>query len=136
MIDIDDRQFPLVIYRFSGEVSLAELDAYLKRQEELLSRGKPIISMAIAQDLKMWEARVLRRQASWMKEHSELLRKYLLGAAIVISTPAVRGMLKAFLWIQPIQQPYRVCADVPEALAWLRTRCREAGASIQLPSSI
>jgi hypothetical protein len=136
MIEINDRHFPLLVFRFSGEVSLPELEDYLKRQEEFFARGQPMVSVALTHNLKIWEPKVLRRQATWMKDHSELLRKYLVGAAMVITTPAVRGMLKAIMWIQPIHQPYKVCADIPEALEWLRNRCREAGVAIKLPPTL
>jgi hypothetical protein len=62
------------------------------------------------------------------------MRKYSLGAALVITSPVVRGMLKALLWMQPMPQPHIVCGTTEEALRWLRDRFRSE--RIDLPSSL
>jgi hypothetical protein len=98
MIEIDDRYWPLVLYRFSGEVSLSELNEYLDRQDELLGRKQMTGSIVLTENLRMWDAAVLRRQAEWIRQHLDALRRYSIGAALVIQSPVVRGMLKAVLW--------------------------------------
>ena len=63
MIDVDERLWPLVIYRFRGQVSLQEMNDYLARQDVLLARRQPTLSLVLAEEAKLWEAVVLRRQA-------------------------------------------------------------------------
>jgi hypothetical protein len=136
MIDIDERHWPLVIYRFRGEVSLTELNAYLVRQDELLARHQPTASLVLAEEIKLWATPVLRRQADWIKQNQELLRRHSVGAALVLQSPIVRGMLKAILWMQPMPQPHAVCATVDDGLAWLRERVRRANLPLDLPAKL
>jgi hypothetical protein len=136
MIEIDDRHWPLVLFRFSGEVSLAQLNEYLKRQEEFFERGTPMGSLVLTENLRMWDAPVLRRQAEWIKQNVAVLRRYSVGAALIIHSPVVRGMLKAILWIQPMPQPHVVCSTADEALRWLRARFLAANISVALPTTI
>jgi len=136
MIEIDDRLWPLVIFRFRFRPSMDELERYLARQEEMLARKQPMISLVQAEQAKLWETPVLRRQAEWIKEHEALLRQYSLGVAMVMQSPIVRGMLKAILWIQPMPQPYTVCSSVEEGLRWLRERVASAHASITVPERL
>jgi hypothetical protein len=136
MIHVDDRHWPLVLFHFSGQVSMVELEEYLRRQDELLARHEMTGSLVTTDNLKMWEPAVLRRQADWIKQNIELLRRYSVGAALVIHSPVVRGMLKAVLWIQPMPQPNIVCADVSEALRWLRSRFLAAKVAVQLPTTL
>jgi hypothetical protein len=136
MIEIDDRLWPLVIFRFRFRPSMDELERYLARQEEMLARKQPMISLVQAEQAKLWETPVLRRQAEWIKDHEALLRQYSLGVAMVMQSPIVRGMLKAILWIQPMPQPYTVCSTVEEGLRWLRERVASAHASITVPERL
>src|SRR5437868_3691747 len=133
MIHVDDRYWPLVLFRFSGHVSLKELDEYLARQDVLLGRHQMTGSLVLSDNLKMWETAVLRRQADWIKSNYDLLQRYSVGAALVLQSPLVRGMLKAILWIQPMPQPHLVCSNVDEGLRWLRSRFLAANVNVQLP---
>ena len=90
----------------------------------------------LTEEIKLWETAVRRRQAHWIKQNEELLRRYSLGAALVIQSPIVRGMLKAILWIQPMPQPHAVFFNIEAALAWLRERVAQARASIVVPERL
>jgi hypothetical protein len=136
MISIDADRWPLVIYRFSGEVSLPQLEKYLQKQDELLARHQPTGSLGLAEDMKMWEPALLKRQAAWIKQNEPLLRKYSVGAALVMPSPVVRGMLKAILWMQPMPQPHTVCSNTGDALGWLGARFAEARIRIELPKTL
>jgi hypothetical protein len=135
MIAIDETYWPLVVFRFSGDVSMAELEAYLKRQEEMTARQERTASLVLTENLKMWETPVLRQQAQWVKEHYDVLQRLSLGAAQVIRSPVIRGMLKAVLWLQPMPQPHVVTATVEEALAWLKLKMRAANVAVELPAT-
>ncbi len=136
MIDVDERRWPLVVYRFRGRVSMEEMNDYLARQDVLLARHQPTLSLVLTEEPKLWETPVLRRQAEWIKKNEETLRRYSLGAALVIESPIVRGMLKAVLWIQPMPQPYAVFPTIEEALRWLREQVARAKLSIQVPERL
>lgn len=136
MIEIDDQHWPLVIFRFHGEVSPAQVEAYLERQEKFLARCEHMVSLVFADQVKMWDVPLLKRQAAWINHHQELLRRYSLGVAFVLRSPIGRGMLKAVLWMQPLPQPHAVCGSVEDALRWLRQRVAAANPSFPLPSKL
>jgi hypothetical protein len=136
MIDVDERAWPLVVFRFRGQVSLEELNVYLARQDVLLARNELTVQLVLAQETKLWETPVLRRQAEWIKINRDVLGRHSLGVALVIDSPIVRGMLKAILWIQPMPLPHAVFRTVEEALRWLRERVTEANANIAVPERL
>jgi len=133
VITIDDKYWPLVVFRFEGTVTMAQLEAYLKRQEEMTTRGSHSVALVLTKNLRMWETPVLRRQAEWLKQHRDEVARMSLGAALVIESPIVRGMLKALLWLQPMPQPHLVTNSVAQALGWLRARLVEANVRVELP---
>jgi hypothetical protein len=136
MISVDMARWPLVVYRFAGEVTMSQLEAYLARQEEMLRRPDRSASVVLVESLRMWETAVAKRQAAWIKEHQDELRRASLGVALVMTSPLARGMLKAVLWMQPMPQPHKVCATVEEALDWIKARFVEARIPVDLPKSV
>jgi hypothetical protein len=136
MVDIDERAWPLVVFRFRGRTTMEELERYLQRQEAMLARQQPMASLVLAEEAKLWETPVMRRQAEWIKARKDELRRLSLGAALVIPSPVIRGMLKAILWIQPMPQPHTVVATPEEGLRWLREQVRRANAAIAIPDRL
>ena len=70
--------------------------------------------------------RQARLQANWMRDNEAQIRQRTLGIAFVISSPAVRGVLKAILALQSMPAPYRVESTAADAEAWLRERLAAA----------
>jgi hypothetical protein len=136
MISVDTERWPLVVYRFANEVTLTQLEAYLARQEELLLRRQPSASLVIVESLRMWEPVVVKRQAAWIRDHQDELRRASLGVALVLTSPVARGILKAVLWMQPMPQPHKVCATIEEALDWVRGRFANARIRVDLPATL
>jgi hypothetical protein len=134
MIHINDRYWPLIVFRFSGQVSMEEMERYLTWQDAMVARNLPNASLVITENLRMWEMPVLRRQAEWIKKHEPLIRQYSIGAAMVITSPVVRGMLKALLWMQPMPQPHFVGGTTEVALSWLRECFRSQ--NVNWPSDV
>src|SRR5256885_16434994 len=135
MITIDEKYWPLVVFRFEGAITMAQLEEYLKRQEDLSARQSQTVALVLTKNLRMWETAVLRRQAEWLKQHRDEVARMSLGAALVIESPIVRGMLKALLWLQPMPQPHFVTNSIAPALAWLRVRLREGNLYPDLPDA-
>ena len=127
MIEVDDRYWPVVLFRFAGQVTLAELNDYLAKMEQLLDRPGRSSGLVVHQSARAWDSAMVRRQAAWMKSHAERIREKSLGVALVVTSPILRGILRAILWIQPMPQPHKVFGDIPSALAWLSERLASAG---------
>jgi hypothetical protein len=136
MISVDADRWPLVVFRFSHEVTLSQLEAYLARQEEMLLRRERSASLVIVESLRMWEPAVVKRQAAWIKEHHDELRRASIGVALVMTSPLARGILKAVLWMQPMPQPHKVCSSVEEALRWVAGRFADARMKVEVPATL
>ena len=129
MIEVNESQWPLVVFTFSGRVTLSELEAYFAVQEPWLAAERQHVGLVIVRDLQPWEGAVIRRQAMWMKEHQNALRRCSRGVALVLPSLWLKGLLRAVLWLQPIPQPHVVCSSVEEAMAWTAERLRAMGQS-------
>lgn len=136
MFEVDEQHWPLVVVRFTGNMTLEEMERYIARQDGLIARKQPMLNLVIGEQLVLWETRVLRRMTEWTSANLEDQRRYSRAVALVITTPVARGMLKAALWMQPMPQPYQVCATVEGALAWLRGRAVEEGLPTSFPTRL
>ena len=136
MIEVDERAWPLVVFKFRGRTTMEELEGYLARQDAMLARQQTMVSLVLAEEAKLWDTPVMRRQADWIKAHKDELRRLSLGAALVIPSPVIRGMLKAIMWIQPMPQPHTIVATPEDGLRWLREQVRRANAPIAIPDRL
>jgi hypothetical protein len=136
MITVSADRWPLVIYRFAHEVTLPQMEAYLAQQEEMLRRRERSAAVVIVESLRMLDSAVLKRQAAWIKDHTDELRRVSLGVALVLTSPLARGMLKALLWMQPMPQPMKVCSTAEEALEWVAARFAQAHIKIDIPTTL
>ena len=134
MITVDDRHWPVVIFRFPDRITMPELEEYLAKMDRLIERGGRSAGLVLNQKLMTWEPAILRRQSAWMKANAERLREASLGVALVLSSPLQRGLLKAILWMQPMPQAHHVTADLDDALRWIGDRLHSAG--LRLPAGV
>ncbi len=129
MIEVNESQWPLVVVTHSGKVTLGDLEAYFAVQGAWLAAERLHVVMVVVRDLQPWESAVIRRQATWIKEHQSALRRCNPGVALVLPSLWLKGLLRAILWLQPLPQPYVVCGTVEEAMAWLGERVRNMSQS-------
>jgi hypothetical protein len=127
VIEIEETQWPLVTFTFSGKVTLAEMGEYLAACERYIQLDEQYIGLVLVRDFRPLDGAAIRLQANWVKEHEAWLRRKSLGVALVLPSLWMVGLLRAILWIQPMPQPYLVCRSVAEATPWLRERLRAAG---------
>jgi hypothetical protein len=128
-----DEAWPLLTFVFRDHVSEADFDAYLTAYERVIARGDHWVSIFDARDVKPLEAKLVRRQAEWIKRHAEVLTARNLGIAFVIPSPMIRGVLKAILWLQPLPQQHVVVANMDAAHAWCELQLRGAGLQATRP---
>lgn len=132
-VRIDDSRHPLVVVEFNGTATDQEFDAYLEQMTKLvLERRKKNVTIFDATRSGDTSPKQRRKQAEWLKSNAEMLRMYSLGTAFVITSPLVRGMLTAILWITPMPAPHTVVATYGEAERWAIGRLRDKGL---MPSS-
>src|SRR5258708_13138290 len=107
MIGDDDSRWPLLIHVFDGATTVAQLETWLAQVDTYLARGDKMLTLAVARDLKFWEAAALRRGAGWMRENEERIRQRSLGFAFVLPSPLAPPLLPALFSMQPL--PHHPC---------------------------
>jgi len=113
----------VIVVRYDGVPTDAMATAYLERYTELVQRGVPYTAVFATQiSARMPSASQIRRQAAWVKEHRLLTQQYCKGLAFVLRSPAMRGVLRALLTMQPFAAEHIVVRDEAEAIAWARAR--------------
>lgn len=131
---LDLSRLPLVRVTFDGLASDAEFDKYLSGITDLLMVGRQkTVTVLDARASARAPATQRKRQAAWIKEHESLLRRYSLGTAFVITSPLVRGVLTAILWLQQLPTPHTVVATIAEAERWATEQFRRAGVTAPPP---
>ncbi len=126
-IEIDEKRFPLVLVTFEGSVPNDQFEQYLRGMDRMLSRRQPNVTILDATRSDRSPAVQRKMQADWIKTNREALEQYSCGTAFVISSPLVRGVLTAILWMQPLPQGYTVVATLAEAEDWAVGRLRQRG---------
>ena len=130
---IDTSRYPIVTVRFSGYISEPELDEYLAAMTNVVNRSENTLTIVDARHAIRNPASQRKKQAEWLKTHEQRLRQYSLGTAFAITSPFVRGVLTAILWLQPLPNDYVVVATLEEAEAWAAKPL--AGAGLAMPKA-
>jgi hypothetical protein len=121
--EVDELRFPLVWVHYRRNLEDGEFEALLSTFERMMrERTRRYVLVLETHHSAMTSFSQARRQAMWMKEHQETLRKQVLGIALVLPSPVLRGVLKVVLQLQPMPVPYAVFRDAAEAEAWAQQR--------------
>ena len=124
--------FALVVEEVAGPVTDAEHAEHLRVLRERMRRDRVnrtrVVTVVDLTHAAPLSAKQRGAQAQWMKENEELIRAVSLGAAYVVPSPLIRGVLTAVFWVRPPLEPYGLFATRDEAFEWARERLREAGA--------
>jgi hypothetical protein len=121
-IALDDRRWPLLIVSFDGLASDDEFDAYLVELGHYANRGETWCTIFDGTRSVGAPASQRRKMASWIKKHESVLARHSAGAAFVIRSAMVRGVLTAIFWVQPLPHPHAIVSTREEAELWSRMR--------------
>ncbi len=125
---IDVSRHPLVVITFVGATSEDDFDRYLEEMQRLvLSRRERNVTIIDGSRSERTTPLQRRKQADWMRTNDDMLRRYSLGTAFVISSPVVRGVLTAILWVSPMSAPHTVVATYEEAERWANAQLNAVG---------
>ena len=105
------------------------LEAYLAERAAYLARGEPHVCIVDAREVLMPAACLRQRYTEWLREHEAPLRRWTLGSAYIVQTPAVRMMVSVIRHCAPMTTPFVVTATMPPAAAWAAERFQEVGLS-------
>ena len=123
-----DEGWPLVYCAHSGlYASLDEVDVFLAGLEELYARKQPFV---ILNDLSQGGKRdneQLSRIGAWMKAHRDEIARYNKGTCFVSQSTLFRFVMSSLFLVQPLPNPYSVCASLDEAYLWIKKRLDDEG---------
>lgn len=126
-ITFDDTHWPLLLLRFEGTPTPAQLEAYLARRLEYLQRQERHGIVYDTRQARFITSEVRQRHAAWSREHQTQRRRFLVGNALIISSPFIRLTMNMVLSLGSSKVPYSVAATVPEGALWVAQRLHDAG---------
>jgi hypothetical protein len=116
-LDLDESGFPLVTVILSGQIKASVLAPYFERVDAWF---RSQLRYACVLDISRCQAPTAADRkgiTDVMSANEAKVERYCLGAAMVATSPLLRGALTAILWVQPMRHPHAVVATRQEARA-------------------
>ncbi|QRN94867.1 hypothetical protein JRI60_38045 [Archangium violaceum] len=127
----DESLWPLLVVRFSGEVSQAQTDEFLRGSELSLRRGERhvcILDARLARGQSLPNRR--KQHIGWLEAYESPLRALTMGCAFIFPSPFFLLSMRAFLHVKPLPVPYFVAPGLHEAVGWAAGRLEAEGLSL------
>lgn len=125
--EFDRSEWPVVRFRFIGRMSSEDISRYLVDSTEIVNGSERYACIMDGTTMLVPEVEFVRRQARWMEEHREAMRRVNVGVALVAPSPLVRGLVRAVLYFQKIPVPSVVFDGLEDARHWTRMRLERQG---------
>ena len=132
VLTYSDARFPLVVFTASGVSDERDSAVLLKSLEKLLARRQRYVLIFDGREQKSVSMNELKPLAKFMKENEKALVEWCRGQATLVSSPMIRGALKAFLWLQPMPYPHEVCATYEDAMSHVGKWARLSGLALPM----
>lgn len=117
-LETDDSDWPIVVHRTVGIPSEAQVDLFIARASEHLSRGERYVVIFDNAQAGRATAYMRTRATEWLEENGEALGRGCLGTALVFRNAALRFVMSAVMLVVRHPVPIRVCKSMDEAWAW------------------
>jgi hypothetical protein len=131
-IHVDLSRPQIMLVTFDGGVTDEQFEDYLRGMSKNLQRRTRTVTILDARRAVRTPPKQRKRQADWLIENDLLLKQFSAGSAFVITSPIVRGVMTAILWISPLPTPHTVVGTLSEAELWASDRLRTYGISLPL----
>ncbi len=126
-ITFDDSHWPLLLLRFEGTPTAEQLEVYLARRVEYLRRQERHGVVYDTRQARVITSEIRQRHTAWSREHRAPRLRFIVGNALVITSPFIRLTMNMVLSLGGEKVPYSVAATVPEAALWIANRLHDAG---------
>jgi len=120
---------PIVFTKFDGEQTPEEIEAYIRRFDEVHARRQPYVGITWMKQYKRGPG-VTERMGRWLKESEAATRAYCLGAGLISTSATFRFALSAVFLVKPMVCPYVVCSTFDDALAFVRAQATRGGLTV------
>ena len=125
----------IVVVHYDSLLSDTEFEDTLRKFDHLLETRTLRYALILnVRHTKMSSFSQARRQAEWMRDRAHLIKSKLLGIALVLPSPVVRGVMTVITSIQPMPTAYVVVRTLEDARTWAERQIAEAQ-TINLTSS-
>ena len=132
-IEVRGDQWPLLLVSWNAVQTDEDIERYIADSNGYLQRREPFVLLTYMRRYHN-EARHRARLAAWMKETSELARKYCVASVMVADSMAFRFALSTLLLLASLPFPYKVCASEIDAEVFLREEAAKRG--LRLPARL
>lgn len=106
----------------------AWLDWHLQELHEVADQGRKLLMIVNLTELTgAMNAHQRKRQAEWNQRHDATVRGVMVGTSYITTSPIVRGVITAVLWLKPPPGSHKVVAQLDDALDWACEQCAMAG---------
>ncbi len=122
-----EEYWPLVVIRWRAETNDEDIERYIERSLEHLSRAEPHVILHDARMARGLGAAQRKKFAQHIKEHEHAIRAHSAAVAMVSESGLIRGMVTAVGWIFPTPCPQRAFSTLGEATDWLREQLEAKG---------
>jgi hypothetical protein len=126
-ITFDDSHWPLLLIRLEGVPTPGHFEAYLARRLEYLQRRERHGIVYDTRQTRLITSELRQRHAAWSREHNAARQRFIVGNALIITSPVIRLTMNLVLSLGGEKVPYSVAATLPEAALWIANRLRELG---------
>ena len=124
-VTIDASAWPLVDITFEGVIADEDFEAYLDHVDAYPTGDVRYVMIVNASRAYGITTQQRKMQAAWMKRRHREIAANCLGIAFVMTSPIVRGMLTAILWLQPLPCPHYTCSTRAQAQSWCEGKLAE-----------
>jgi hypothetical protein len=128
VMEVDDSQFPLVVVRWRGRATDADLDGFWVVFDGWLRQDTTIALLLDSRGAQGVSSDQRHRIVTEIKNRSALLERNLIQA-VVFDNPIQRALYFAVAWAFPMPFPSKSFGDVDSARVWLQLQLKHRGQS-------
>ena len=133
---LDGSHYPVLLTDWIGVPSEALVQryfaAYIAMLEQIARTGGHAVLITTTEQAGRPPANVRKLIADLTSEHRELINRVVVGNAVVLNNPLIRGAMTAMSWLDPsLRVPY--LANLREGMAYARETLGDHG--VELPSA-
>ncbi len=133
---IDASVAPLVVVRASGRVTMEDGDQYCEAALSDFGLTEPYMVILIEKDAEGFGFRERHNIGRRLAKHAHRDDALDRGAALVVSSQIIRGILTAVLWTIAPKQEVKFFNDEDKAFAWAKERMKKLETSNTPPVDV
>ena len=123
----DDTAWPILYIRFpSTPLSSEGVDYFIERYSAVIDLRVPFVSIIDSRGLyNAIGAQERKKLTEWFDVSGPLAAGHHFGIAVLLTSPLVRGALKAVTWMKPVPVPIKPFESLTDAAPWVRSIMHE-----------